>query len=295
MPRFQGLSKYPRAAAWLMLGWYFAQIIGAIFLGNFLLERPAGALNVAAMVLTAIFIGTRLRGLNNIVHECTHYSFSDHREDNVRIGSLCASVLTGCFHQYRDEHMSHHAYLGDYERDLDLQGIRKFRLHEPLTARTILRHVLTPLLGLHLRTYAGVNLSARDGRIYQWLKVALLVSILVFTVIKPLSALFFVILPLFYIFPTLNYWTDCLDHAGVVGAEDELDASRNILAPKPLRYILFPRNDCFHLVHHLFPKVPARHLETAHRELCADPEYRSRPLAVRARASRNETLVAGAS
>jgi hypothetical protein len=45
--------------------------------------------------------------------------------------------------------------------------------------------------------------------------------------------------------------------------------------------ILFPRNDCFHLVHHLFPQVPARHLESVHTELSSDPVYQSQELAVR--------------
>ena len=296
MPRFRGFSKYGRASAWMMFSWYVVQILAAILAGHLLLQQPLSVLTVTLMVLVAVFIGTRLRGLNNIVHECCHYTFSEHRKDNERIGSLCASILTGCFRQYRDEHMTHHAHLGDYERDLDLQSIRKFRLHEPLTARTILRHILTPLFGLHLGSYSGVNLSADDGVFYQRLKIGLLLGILVFAIFEPLTALWFVIVPLFYVFPTLNYWADCMDHAGVVGAEDELEASRNVLAPRPIRVLFFPRNDCFHLVHHLFPQVPARHLETAHRELCADPEYRSQPLAVRGAAEAGgKRLVAEAS
>ena len=36
-----------------------------------------------------------------------------------------------------------------------------------------------------------------------------------------LASLFFVILPLIYLSPTLNFRTDCADHVGLVGAEDE--------------------------------------------------------------------------
>lgn len=283
MPQFRGLSKYSRSAAWLMFAWYIIQTFGAIVAGHFLLENPISAASVVLMILAAVFIGTRLRGLNNIVHECTHYTFSGHRQDNITIGSLCSAILTGCFRQYRDEHLSHHAHLGDYELDLDLKGIKEFRLHEPLTPATIIRHILTPLLGRHLRHYSGVNFSARDGAFYQCFKILLLIAIFVFAVLEPLTAIFFVLIPLFYIFPTFNYWTDCLDHAGIVGADDEMEASRNVLAPKPLRLIFFPRNDCFHLVHHLFPLVPARHLETAHTELCKDPYYQETPLAMRSR------------
>jgi len=87
--------------------------------------------------------------------------------------------------------------------------------------------------------------------------------------------------PLFLVFPTLNYWADCLDHAGLTDNEDDLDASRNMLAPKMLRVLFFPRNDCFHLVHHLFPQVPARHLDKGHDLLAKDEVYSSRHNAVR--------------
>lgn len=281
MRQFVGMAKYTRSVAWLIIAWYFTQIAVAIVAGHYLLGSGFSTVNVVLMVLISIFIGTRLRGLNNIVHECTHFTFSGHRQDNVRIGSLCSAVLTGCFHQYRDEHLSHHAHLGDYELDMDLKGIENLRLHEPLTPATIFRHATNPLWGRHLRQYSGVNFSGRDGMFFQGLKFLLLVVLFAYVFLEPLSAVFFVLIPLFYIFPTFNYWTDCLDHAGVVGADDELEASRNVLAPKFLRPVFFPRNDCFHLVHHLFPQVPARHLETVHTQLSNDPIYQSQELAVR--------------
>lgn len=278
--QFIGFSKYSRYVAWLVVAWYVAQIVLAIVAGNFLLAQPLSVVGVTLMVLTAIFIGTRLRGLNNMVHECSHYTLSDHRSDNVVLGSLCASILTGCFHQYKKEHLSHHAHLGDYELDLDLKGIKDFRLHEPLTTANVIRHLTNPLLGRHLRQYSGVNLSAKDGVFFQCFKIVLLVAILVFAIFQPLTAIFFVLIPWFYIFPTINYWTDCLDHAGIVAAGNEMEASRNVLIPRPLRFLLFPRNDCFHLVHHLFPLVPARHLESAHDALSEDAAYQEQRLAV---------------
>ncbi|MEE9388221.1 MAG: fatty acid desaturase [Paracoccaceae bacterium] len=280
MRKFVGMAKHRRQTAWLIVAWYITQIAATIVAGHYLLTKSVSFATATLMVIAAIFIATRLRGLNNIVHECTHYSFSDHRQDNVAIGSLCSSILTGCFQQYKDEHLSHHAHLGDYELDMDLKGIKDLRLHEPLTKTTIIRHMTNPLLGRHLRQYSGVNFSGRDGRFFQLLKVFMLLTIIGFTVVAPLTLTFFVLIPLFYLFPTFNYWTDCLDHAGVVGSEDELESSRNVLAPKFLRPLLFPRNDCFHLVHHLFPQVPARHLSTVHDELCNDPIYQEQKLAV---------------
>lgn len=276
-----GLSRYPRAWAWLVVGGFVLQAVLGMVLGAYLLSLPTTWLTVVLMVVTSIFIGTRLRGLNNIVHECSHSSFSEHREDNVVLGRVCSALLTGCFKTYKEDHLSHHAHLGDYEHDHELAAIERFRLHEPLSVRTVLRHLVTPLTGRHLIMYSGVNMSGADGKVFLGLKIALLLAVTVFTVFNPLTSLFFVIVPMFYIFPTLNFWTDCLDHAGLVGAEDELEASRNVLAPAPVRFLLFPRYDCYHLVHHLFPQVPARHLREAHEQLCSDAEYRNQPLAAR--------------
>jgi fatty acid desaturase len=70
-----------------------------------------------------------------------------------------------------------------------------------------------------------------------------------------------------------NYWNDGVDHAGLIQEGDDLYASRNLILPQPLRALLFPRNDCFHLVHHLFPSVPVRHLPACHQRLLSDPAY----------------------
>lgn len=280
MRQFAGMSGYPRPVAWAVLGGYLALIIGSIWIGAYLLSLPVTVWTVLLIIATAVFIGTRLRGIQNIVHECSHSTFSAHLGDNQLIGRLCAALLLKSFRKYRDDHLSHHANNGDYESDADFAAIRKFRLEDPLTAPTVLRHLVTPLLGLHLTTYTGVNLSGEDGRAFFVLKVVLLVLMAAFCLYAPMTGLIFVLVPMFYVFPTLNYWTDCFDHAGLVGAGDELRASRNVLAPAALRLLFFPRNDSYHLVHHLFPQIPARYLDDAHAKLCEDPVYANRSSAV---------------
>jgi fatty acid desaturase len=280
--RFLGLERYRRIDAWVIVAAYLGLIFAAIALGTYLLTLPPSFWTVAAMIATAAFIGTRLRGINNIVHECSHATFADERSDNVVIGRFCAAILMKSFRKYRDDHLSHHAHNGDYEHDAEFGLIEKFGLHDPITPRTILRHAVVPLTGRHLPLYTGINLSAEDGRAFQVLKVLLLAAMAIFLLLEPVAALAFVILPLFYLYPTLNFWTDCLDHAGLVGAKDEIEASRNVLAPTLVRLLFFPRNDSYHLVHHLFPQIPARHLHLAHEALSRDPGYRRLPSAVRA-------------
>lgn len=289
--KFHGLDKYARRTAWFILIGYLVQIAASAALGAYLLSLPFSAWTGTGIAFLMLFIGTRLRGLNNIIHECSHATFSTERADNVRIGRICAALLFNSFSAYRDEHLSHHAHLGDYDHDLDLQGIQDLKLHEPLTAKVILRHAVTPLIGRHLPYYLGLNMSGQDGKLFQALKYSVLLAAVLFTVIFPLTGLLFVILPFVLVYSALNYWADCLDHAGIVATGDDLTASRNILAPGLLRWMFFPRNDCYHLVHHLFPHIPARYLGTSHELLTQDPTYAAQPNAVRGLRETEEILI----
>ena len=255
---------------------YGLQVLAAIGLGYWLLQSPLSLPTGLGLAVLMFFIGTRLRGFNNIVHECSHFTFTQRRADNVFFGSICASLILGSFRDYRFEHMTHHAHLGDYEKDLDLQGIRAFKLEDPLTPRRVLRYALTPLLGLHLRYYLNVNLSASDGEQYRALKIGLIAAAVGFLVLDPVAALLLVWVPFVWVYSAINFWTDCVDHGGLVQSGGELDSSRNCLMPKQLGAVLFPRNDYYHLVHHLFPQVPTHHLADCHTRLLTHPDYLAR-------------------
>lgn len=279
MRDFRALGRHSRWLAFAIVAFYTAQTLAAIGFGSWLLLTPLTTWSGIGLALTVFFIGTRLRGFNNIVHECSHATFSRNRDDNRRLGSYCASLTLGCFQNYRDDHMTHHAHLGDMEHDEDLRAIRRLHLEDPLTPATVLRHVLTPIVGLHLPYYFKVNLSRRDGAGFLAMKLAIIAGALGFLLLAPLPALLMVWLPLFWVFPAINYWTDCVDHGGLFENGSELESSRNLVLPRPLRAFFFPRNDCFHLVHHLFPLVPSHHLEHCHETLMQNAVYREANLA----------------
>lgn len=284
---FARMTRYSPRIAWAIVAGYLLQIAVAVLVGGYLMSLSFSWMTAIAVVAVMVFIGTRFRGLNNIIHECSHGTFSDNRAVDWAVGKFCAVVLFSSFNDYRDEHLTHHAHLGDYDHDLDLQGIKDMKLHEPLSARVVLRHMVTPLIGRHLPYYLNLNFSAGDGKAYFVAKLVWLLALLVGTAFFPLTIGVFLLLSFCFSYSALNYWADCLDHAGIVGTQDDIAASRNILAPLPLRVLFFPRNDCFHLVHHLFPHVPARHLEASHRVLVQDEMYRARPNAVPARELRS--------
>jgi len=272
-PRLQGLQKHSNLAGWAIVGGYVGSMIAAGALGHWLISGGLEVWSTLLVIGLMLFIATRLRGLNNIVHETSHATFVVDRAQNVLLGKICSALTMGSFMDYRDEHLTHHAHLGNYEKDHDFQGIEALALHDALTWRVVLRHLFTPLIGRHLPYYLNISRSTRDGLGFVAVKAVILCAVFVLAVAQPLTALFFVIAPFVLLYPSLNYWADCLDHAGLVDGADELDKSRNILAPRVLAWLFFPRHDGFHLVHHLFPQVPARHLERTHDLLCEDSVY----------------------
>lgn len=270
---FKGLERNGRMGAGFALASYILQIIVAGVAAAALLEQ-GGAAAYTGVAFALLFIGTRMRGLNNIIHECSHYSFTEKKNDNILFGSIAASVLMSSYSAYRAEHMTHHAHLGDYEKDQDIRSLKPFRLESALDVKTVARHVLTPVFGMHLPNYIRLDLTRRDGIAFFAIKVAMILAALSWAVIDPITAAVVVLVPVLWIYPGLNYWADCIDHAGILDREDALESSRNWIVPRSIRWLLFPRNDCFHLIHHLFPNVPSEHFEDCHALLMQDPAYR---------------------
>lgn len=69
-----------------------------------------------------------------------------------------------------------------------------------------------------------------------------------------------------------------MDHGGLLKDVhlNALDMSRNLVVPRLLRLVIFPRNDCYHLIHHLYPTLPVRYFDDVHSALLSDVEYRRR-------------------
>lgn len=229
----------------------------------------------------AFFIGTRYRALSNIMHECSHYSLTVDREWNNRFGRLLSIPLLTSFDRFRSTHFSHHQHTGDSALDLDFRGYENFRFDEPLTRSSIIRHLWVTLTLRHVPSFVGKTFFVpSEPALYKALRLSYAGGVLALVAISgPLSipslvAAAYLIIPYATTFQIINYWTDVIDHAGLFDNVDELHKTRNAIVENAiLRAVLFPRQDCFHLVHHLFPQVPAAQLPAFHEELMGSPNY----------------------
>jgi fatty acid desaturase len=260
----------------------YAACIAATIAASVALYRVDTLAGIVAYPVAVWFIGTRFRAYINIVHECVHNGFTRINQHNALIGELLSMLLLISFRDYKSHHATHHIYTGDYDRDLDFINSKHYDFHIPMDRSLLRRHLRRLFSPALLREYIGYKiydprspLSWRVARL-GYLAALAVVGCYDFNVWSgTYIVLLYVIVPRFVALPLIGYMSDLLDHAGVLGQANDVDKSRNyIVENRILREIFFPRNDCFHLLHHLFQVVPTKHFPACHKILMEEnPEY----------------------
>jgi fatty acid desaturase len=227
----------------------------------------ADVLLLAPVWLCAIvFIGTRFRAINNMSHECGHHAFAASRRVNDAFGHLFALLELSAFRRISAEHQTHHRFLGDYARDLDFARLERFAFHEPIGRARIIGHVRDAVILRHLGVYFFCVLS--DPHEPGWarcLRTALLLGVVTATIAFPVEAGLFVLVPFIYAYQIDKYLMDYIDHGGLLRESSPVRMTRNVIVRnRVLRELFFPRTDCYHLVHHLFPFLSVEVLPAAH-------------------------------
>jgi fatty acid desaturase len=241
-----------------------------------------------AAALFSIFGGTRLRALGNIQHECAHRTFVSWPRLNDGLGLGIGIILFQPFFRYRKAHITHHRFLGDPVRDLDLNRYEKNLTLYP-EAQTVVQQLEMATQPKHFRV--GLSLSLKDSLDPDWcnrLRMAhLACTCLAATALifhdHLLTVLLFA-LPILIVYPLLCVWSDIADHAvGYRTAPDSNERPRvdmfaltrnHLFGSELLNKIFFPRNDSYHLLHHLYPSLPTGAFPQAHAILIRnDPHY----------------------
>jgi fatty acid desaturase len=263
-PRIKRLFTPQSAArAAIVLFGYVASIVVLLVVTNL-----AG--HFAVTVVASVLIASRLKGLNNIVHECSHHAFAASRAFNERVGAILCVVLFTDYASYNKEHASHHRSLGDYTRDLDFQLRRPLAHDQPFSWRRVLVQIATLQFLWFYVPRPRLTKSEHLGGI---VVLALVLGALVWA--GAYQAALALVLAHVVFLALHRFVIDIVDHGGIYTADvDEIHRSRNfIIGNAVLREIVFPRNDCYHLVHHLYPYLPVVSFGEAHALLMEDPEY----------------------
>lgn len=251
--------------------------IGSAVAVALLAERiPGGLAHAAVLPPTWLVIGSRFRALGNLMHEASHRALVRGRRANLALGHLLSLFDFTDFVDYLEEHYSHHRYIGDPERDRDYAARRALFTRLEGAGRGL---VWRPLTLFHLPYYIRPVLWSRRDT---WAVAAVrqgfhLTLILCGLAIGWRPMLLYYFIPYLTTYQIFRFWSDAADHAGLMAGATEFDRARNhIFRFAPLNWLVFPRNDQYHLVHHLFPNLTTRGLPHMHRVLLRSPTYAAR-------------------
>lgn len=233
--------------------------------------------------LALIFIGSRFRAFDNLLHEASHAKLFRNKFFNKWVTLIfCAFPVGNSLHAYRESHLTHHRTLGDPKNDPDYLryielGVDKF----PLPKKDLVKHFLGVFCLLHLPTYLP-GIFKTFGHTQGMPRDEVIAKIVFYSTGLFVIAYFnlwyefllFYIVPFFTTFQIIRYLAEIVEHAGLYGTSDKvMEISRNTFCGPLAEFILFPHADNYHLVHHLLPGVPHYAMKEVHEILLSDSNY----------------------
>ena len=270
--------------AWRSIGLNYLAIISCIYISTRVYNSPDTTSRTGILIhaLAVIIISSRLRGFENLIHEASHGNLFTETSDHERYQFLYAFPVLRSLDDYRSTHMRHHRYLGDPERDPDVQRIHYLGL-EDISKRPLWYLIGLPCTGFltveYITTVVWEFASSSASRMSKALYCLAIGSLIYWTDSIWLFAAYYLV-PLLLILPTTRYWAEAAEHVGT-DMNDTFASSRNNVGFWH-RWYLHPFNDGYHAVHHLHSQVPFYLLPQAHQALMGNVrQYAERTLVSR--------------
>jgi fatty acid desaturase len=248
--------------------------------------------------LCFVINASRQLAMTHLVHDASHYRLSKSRRLNDLLSdAFAAGPVLISTESYRLQHLPHHQYLGDVERDTDR------RTWYSIKGWHFVRRTLLTLVGweavVTFFSYAKVEELRPDERaetasdlprrlLFTALGNGLLVAWCAFLGNVWLY-LWLWFLPLFTLTMYLLILRVLAEHQKVEFAARGIDCpheniqqplTRTLLAGPMAKFLLGPLNFHYHHEHHLAPSVPYHRLPQFHRLLLSRGYYRDHPEAL---------------
>ncbi len=235
-------------------------------------------------LLAVAVIGTRIRGLGRLVHESSHRTLTRSRALNDLLGWMAGWPILQSLSGYIDSHVKkHHRHLGSEDLDPDYMGLpHVYGMHRSAV------HARAYLLGLpKVGTTVGYlqylvmhrMWPKEEDRKERQARVVFLLVLLFVIVATEHFGLFVIywLVPLLTTASWVGSFIEFLEHYPLMETAPKVDIymTRNRLCGPVSDFFFGIHGEGYHLVHHLFPGLPAWQLAEAHRILMEDATYRS--------------------
>ncbi|KAL8810042.1 MAG: hypothetical protein Q9200_002898 [Gallowayella weberi] len=232
--------------------------------GTLSLPRGVGG---AIYLLAVLIIASRMRALENLVHEASHNNLFQSPDSHRQFQFLYAFPVFKIVEDYRRSHLVHHKHLGDRQRDPDI--LRLFSLGlDQLPERPTWYLFGLPMTGFMTYEYLTTSFwefwessTSRSSKTIYWTLVML--GITYWDLYQ--SFLYYYVVPFLVVLPVTRYWAEISEHLGL-DLRGEFGSSRTNIGALHQWY-LNPHNDGYHAVHHLCSQVPFHLLPKAHTKL----------------------------
>lgn len=261
--------------------WHAVVAIGIDHLMIFFAIYSA-SINIWLTPIAMILIGSRQRALATILHEASHLSISKNRSFGKVIGTyLSGYLIFQTWDSYKKSHvLNHHHFLGNSEKDPDYIHYTKSGLYERMSKRRfVLRYLIFPLFFINVISMMKYLINNRlhndlcKTELFKVLMAALAFNLfgyvclgLIFPVLWLLSYL--------TVFQTISWFIEVAEHYPIVSVgRNDLYMSRNRFGNFIEEFFMEIHSENFHLIHHLFPRVPFWRMKKAHDILMQDSDY----------------------
>jgi fatty acid desaturase len=236
-------------------------------------------------IIAVPVIGCRQRALAELLHQSAHKTLAANPTLNFIAGTMFSGWLVAqSWSPYWISHVfRHHLRFGGSD-DPDYQYHIAQGLYEPRSDGSFKwQFLISPLL--FFRTPSKVVDLIRNRFISPeepwWESVVKLtyLTLLVGTFVAlgyGWEFFLFWVVPLLLSFPIVNWYVELTEHYPLVrGGSEDIHLSRNRWTGLIGKFLTGIHHENYHLVHHLFPGVPAWRLPQVHRILMRDPEYKA--------------------
>ncbi|MEZ4816115.1 MAG: fatty acid desaturase family protein [Bdellovibrionota bacterium] len=235
--------------------------------------------NIFLTPIALILIGSRQRALSNLVHDASHGNlFSNRKLNNFVPNILAAYPMLDSVETYRKSHLKHHRHLGSLELDPDTKSHFRYGYNDTNPKNDPAWKIYKKLI-LNKQSwkdsFTGNFFSLSPSTktlviLYNTFAIVLISIGISFKFTTLLISLW--IISRMTTYHAIRVFAEFLDHAGLkVGTI--LGFTRNLPHTGFLAAILHPHQDTYHLVHHIFPKVPHYNLHETHKDLFNSKNY----------------------